>query len=240
MNITIDKENMTAFIYPSNDLEKNANLMENPEDNYRYPIQVDDSGHLYVDMPNYKEHETNLFTTRIGDAFDYIKSGEVDTIFITHGFSALSDSISAYYYIDREYGEMVRKDTIEKIKNIELEYAIVGYNTCSFAPPVFIGKKGEEDLPYYAFDRKEIIRFSTETEANKFIDRVMNNVKILRNLMDEYRDMRKTKSYNDPDCVSLMNKIKLYGPIAIDLARNKHRAPKDGKFVLEIRQVIKE
>lgn len=240
MNITIDKENMCAYIYPSDETEKNAELMKNPDDNYRFPIYHDDDGRLYVDMPNYKDHHENLFTTRIGDAFDYVKSGEIDIIFISQGFSLLGGAISAFHYIDREYGETVRKNTLEKIKNLEIEYGIVAYNTCSFSGPSFIGKKSDSELPFYAFNFHDVARFSTEDEAKSFIENIMKNVSVLKTLMNEYKEMRKNKPYDDQDCVALLNKIKLYGPISINLARNDTREQKDGKFILEIRQIIKE
>ncbi len=92
----------------------------------RKPIFIDGDGHKYFKVDNElnKDCHTMLaksFSDRIKDAVDTIITGNGDVISV---YNAIGEHINVFYYLDREYGESLRKKTIEGWKDTKFGYII--------------------------------------------------------------------------------------------------------------------
>ena len=88
-------------------------------------IQKDEMGRLYFYVPNLLNNPSHspinlLFTRRIKDAVETIRNGDGDVLRVSDFFA----TEKVLYFLDRDYGEKIRKRFLEGWKNAKFAYAI--------------------------------------------------------------------------------------------------------------------
>lgn len=145
-----------------------------------------DAEYFYV--PNYyntdkdeKVFSKYSFNRRIYDAVKVIMDGNRDVISIID-----QHIIHVQYYLDRSVGDEYRKRTIEGFKNCTLKYEVVYEDNGNY---VHIN---EDNTPRSLFNDdmyKQILKFDTIEEAQKYIDNVFkiayDNATIIFNFQKE-------------------------------------------------------
>jgi hypothetical protein len=161
---------MNYEIYISND-EKRKGKRVLFEDGTDYCVQKDEEGHEYFPVPNFKMKDVfKSFTGRIKDAIEAIRKGEGDVLSVTNLFGK---SEHVYYFIDRAYGEELRKKTIEGFKNTEFGYSLKFGFLDSFSGSRFIAK---DNTILSAFDNQnDYVYFSTEKEAEEYKEKILKD-----------------------------------------------------------------
>lgn len=111
-------------------------------------IRKNESGQEFFHVPNLlnnpKKVPNQLFHYRIKDAVETIRSGDADELLsVKRGFE------SVIRYIDREHGEKIRKQSIEKWKDAKFAYMILVSNS------FYIDINGNISPEPYLFDTQE-------------------------------------------------------------------------------------
>ena len=132
-------------------------------------IKTDDNGREYY-HPNNPHDNFGLFTGKIKDAIECIRNDFGDAIKQTNllGFNI----IKVVRYIDREYGESIRQKSIEGWKDTAFVYGVKFIFINSFSDGNLIMKDETLMNPFSGDLYSNILRFDTEEEAQRFIDKV--------------------------------------------------------------------
>lgn len=143
-------------------------------------IQVDKDGKEYYYMPNFY-HDGKLFSNRPKDAIDTIKAGFGDAI-LCHNIFAMN-TVHVVRFIDREYGEELRRKTLEGWKNTKFAYGINIGSKNSFSNGRIVDI--DEDLDIMNKELKPLY-FETEQDAQDYIDKMIKKATYYRN---EYKEI---------------------------------------------------
>ena len=206
-------------------------------------IKTDDNGREYY-YPNNPHDNLGLFTGRIKDAIECIRNGFGDAIKQSHLLGFNIDHVVRY--IDREYGESIRQQSIEGWKDTVFAYGVKFSFINSFSDGNLI-MKDETLMSRFSGDLySDILRFDTEEEAQRFIDKVNKKAE---EYYEEYVALEKTGN-DDYDYNNIFspffNKIKaesnnrdsIYWEVFSALATEKEKNKK--VYKLEVVQVIVE
>ena len=203
-------------------------------------IHTDDDGREYY-YPNNPHNNLGLFTGRIKDAIECIRNGFGDAIQQSHLLGFNMDHVVRY--IDREYGESIRQQSIESWKDTVFAYGVKFSFINSFSDGNLIMKDETLMNPFSGDLYSDILRFDTE-EAQRFIDKVNKKAE---EYYEEYAALEETGNH-DYDYNNIFtpffNKIKgesgnrdsIYWEVFSALATEKDKNEK--VYKLEVVQVI--
>lgn len=204
-------------------------------------IHTDDDGREYY-HPSNPHDELGLFNGKIKDAVECIRNDFGDAIQQSH-----LPSFTMYHvvrYIDREYGESIRQQSIEGWKDTVFAYGVKFRFINSFYDGNLIMKDETLMNPFSGDLYSDILRFDTEEEAQRFIDKVNKKAE---EYYEEYIALEKTGNH-DYDYNNIFspffNKIKgesnnrdsIYWKVFSALATEKERNEK--VYKLKVVQVI--
>lgn len=139
----------------------------------RVPVMVNAEGKEYVHVPNFLSDDlVPLYIGRIKDAVDTIRNGLGDCILREESNISFLNCDHVIMFLDREYGDRIKKMSIEGWKNAEFGYSIeAGYHN-SFSGPRRVDENGnyctrlfEEPTPPIFYSSKE----ETSEKINKWI-----------------------------------------------------------------------
>lgn len=138
----------------------------------RKRIFTDDDGHKYFNVDNELNEDCNnflakSFSNRIKDAVDTIIAGDGDVIKV---FNTIGEHIKVLYFLDREYGESLRKKTIEGWENTKFDYIIKYGSNMSFSG--YCNKLGANYQPVY--NNNEIMYFDSYSAAKEEIQKIIS------------------------------------------------------------------
>lgn len=124
-------------------------------------IQIDDNGREYY-CPSNSHDKFGLFTGKPKDAIECIKNGFGDGLQQSKLFGFTMEHVIRF--IDREYGEEIRRKTIEGWKDVKFAYGVKFSFLNSFSGGRFVMKN--ETLMGYGDDIKNILSFDDENNIN--------------------------------------------------------------------------
>ena len=204
-------------------------------------IQTDDNGREYY-YPNNPHDSLGLFSGRIKDAIECIRSDFGDAIEQSHLLGFSMDHVVRY--IDRKYGESIRQQSIEDWKDTVFAYGVKFRFINSFYDGNLIMKDETLMNPFSGDLYSDILRFDTEEEAQRFIDKVNKKAE---EYYEEYAALEETGNH-DYDYNNIFspffNKIKgesnnrdsIYWKVFSALVTEKERNEK--VYKLKVVQVI--
>ena len=155
-----------------------------------YPIKIDKSGRKFYYVDNPKE-KIGRFTDKIKDAFEVIKADAGDCLMHISTFA-----IGHFYvvrYIDREYGECVRKATLKNWKDTNFAYGVKFTLLDNMSGGSYVHMNDSLARIGWGFTNVKI--FETEIDAQQYIDRVIETAE---SWYKEYLEIEK-KYANDAE-----------------------------------------
>jgi len=149
----------------------------------RRVIEKTSEGKEYIRLPN-KRMKTFLktFTDRIGDAADEVINGDGDVI--QHETFLGMKFIEVLYFLDREYGEEMKRKSIEGWKDTKFAWILRNSNFAQYV-------KEDGSLIY---DRKLAKTFDTEEETLNKLD---NLTKEAYSYIEKYKGREIDECFND-------------------------------------------
>ena len=151
-------------------------------------IQIDKNGKEYYYIPNFY-HDGKLFSNRPKDAIDTIKAGFGDAI-LCHTIFVMN-TVHVVRFIDREYGEELRRKTLEGWNGTKFAYGINFGSKNSFSNGYIVDIN--DDINIMSEELKPLY-FETEQDAQDYIDKM---IKMATHYSDEYNEL-KNSSTNIP------------------------------------------
>ena len=136
-------------------------------------VFTDKNGYKYFSIPNMK-NPSNVFKSflySVKDAYEAIKDGDGDVILISTFF--IGNSMSVIRYIDREYGDSLRKQFLDGWKNPKFKYCIRISGGDMYAS-LFVTKNynlSADDIS------DNLLLFDTEKEAIEEIEKIKTKTK---------------------------------------------------------------
>ena len=127
-------------------------------------IKVDDEGHQFFYVPNLMHTPSSsrinqLFTNRIKDAAETIKNGDGDVLCVSNLFS----TINVLYFLDRNYGSILREEFLKGWEDVKFSYAITCGNTSTL-----------DTDDNFSSSTNTTHYFDTEIEANNYLSNLKN------------------------------------------------------------------
>lgn len=157
-------------------------------------VSTDNDGHEFIYVPNLLRPEGDIvekysFLHRVGDMVTHIRNGWGDAINVSH---LIVRTEHLYWFLDREYGEELRKKSIQGWKNTEFAWAVFLRNNIFGDEPLnvhgetrpILVEKTDKDASWF-----QTRFYETEKAAQAFIDGVLD---YLRPLAAGYRAIRDT------------------------------------------------
>lgn len=170
-------------IYTSTKGEKRVRF-DNGED---YVIEKTDDGRECYAVPNpYAKGELKLFVNRIGDAVNAVKEGYGDEIRIS---SLFGGSESVLRYVDRDFGERMRKNSIAFYSDSSFLWGIKLGNKNSFESS-FLLEDDTINSPLEAYARAKKL-FQTKEQTKEHIAFLNQKVEELLNSYHNSDDKQK-------------------------------------------------
>lgn len=171
---------MRYELYVNESGEKRVKFLDYKSTNGKYIdycVNKDDEGNEYFPIPNMKNCDRLfLFNDRIQDAIECIREGEGDVLNSNKTGCALFGGDSVYRFVNRQYGEQMRKKTIEGWNGTKFGYGLkFGYKN-SFNSGSLLDTKGDR---YYGLDNQIKLTFNTESEAETYKEKILNTAKRL-------------------------------------------------------------
>lgn len=201
-------------------------------------VKTDKYGHEYVRVPNPKNPKhINMFTGRIKDAVEQIRFGIGDCIISNGGISFGSRIDSVALFLDREYGDKIKNQSIDGWKNAEFGYAIEGYFKHSMGGPVKYTEDGELWNDWFPeLNKKPFVSFSLEEEANELIQKW---TKMAIEADKNYRALDAIEDKNSEEANKIREYTRSLPFVVLDLASNYADDYDGNDFVLEVVQLLK-
>lgn len=125
-------------------------------------IEIDQEGHRFFSVPNLLNNPTRsklnqLFNRRIKDAVETIRNGDGDVLRV----SALFSTDRVIYFLDRNYGEILREKFLKGWEDVKFAYAI--------------HREGTRELDTsdnYFYPATPTKYFDTEIEASNYLSKL--------------------------------------------------------------------
>mgnify|MGYP000014054491 FL=1 len=204
-------------------------------------IQTDDDGREYY-CPSNPHDKFGLFTDKPKDAIECIRNGLGDGFQQSKLFDFTMEHVVRF--IDREYGEEIRRKTIEGWKDTKFAYGVKFSYLNSFSGGRLVMKN--KTLMGWDDDTKDILSFDNEEDATLFIKKV--NEKASK-YCEEYGALKRTGD-NDWDYEHIFkpffNRIegrREYGRSSVywNAFRGLHEERENGKanYEMEVVQIVK-
>lgn len=199
--------------------------------NIVYPVNYDDNGMEYVFVPNHLNWKGFFtFIGRIKDAVEQIRSGIGDCIQAKKYSFESPLACDVIMYLDREYGNSVKKKFIEGFKDAKFGYSICGEYATSLNGSVIFDCTGNPADSIYGHN--PFIFFNTIEEAQEKVDEWKNRAKNI-GLTYEMLDMGKPWQ-------EWFERITIDTPYVISCLSNNYYSKSEAKYEIEIIQAIKE
>ena len=132
--------------------------------NRRRVIHTDNQGREYFHLPNKRDTRVRKsFVNRIADAVDEVVNGDGDAISVVKILGV--ETMSVLYFLDREYGESLKENSIKGWKDTKFGWAIKEINTFS----TFVSSD-----KIIEFSQEKAKFFANENDALSFIDEIYN------------------------------------------------------------------
>lgn len=124
-----------------------------------------DGREFYYPTNNYPGNNIGLFSGKPKDAIQCIKDGFGDCFVKSDLFGFTMEHVVRF--VDRKYGEDIRRNTIEGWKNAKFAYAVKFTLLNSFSGGREVMK--DKTLNWWGKGREDVLTFETELEAKQFI-----------------------------------------------------------------------
>lgn len=149
----------------------------------------------YIELRNHLNTDdeppfNNFFSGRIKDAIETIKNGDGDALQV--GLLFNNELLKVIHFINREFGEEIRKQSLEGWKDAKFGWVIKFGNKHSMKPYP-LNDKNEMCSP---FDRDQPKIFSTREEANTHMVSLLDTAKTYA---EKYSNMAVDKSEDEID-----------------------------------------
>jgi len=207
-------------------------LFENGED---YCVEIDKNGREYFPIPNpYTDYPLKLFNDRIKDAITAVREGHGDCLVVESIFGFKTDSV--YRFVDREYGEYIRQQTIDGFKNTDFGYSLKFGYLNSMNSGLYISKDGKSLLS--AFDNQDNYNyFNTMKEAEEYKKEIINAA---QKIVDEYIKLKENGATVEERAKYLRFRVTkdVISQIAFSIVMNKDLRNRY-RWYLDIAQVTK-
>lgn len=196
-------------------------------------INKDDNGREYY-YPSNPHDKYGLFTGRIKDAIECIREGFGDGFEVSQILGMRLEHVVRF--LDREYGEDIRKKTIEGWKDTQFAYGVQFCNKNSFSSGKLVCK--DKTVMGFGDTMHDVLSFKTEEEASLFIDEV--NKKALE-YSEEYMSIQKidNRERRELDMKLFFDKIHkpsdIYYMAFINLDEEN---PKEISYALKVVQIV--
>lgn len=149
-------------------------------------IETDNDGREYY-CPSNPNDNFGLFSDRPKDAIECIRNGFGDGFQQSHLFGMTIDRVVKF--IDRGYGEEIRKKTIDGWKDAKFAYAIKFSYLGSFSNGCLVCK--DKTLMGYGNTQEDVMTFNKKSEAYPFIKEVNRKAK---QYYKEYLKLERTEN----------------------------------------------
>lgn len=199
----------------------------------RLPVMADSEGREYVCVPNILSYDTiPLYIGRIKDAVDTIKNGLGDCILREHHDIPFLCCDHVIMYLDREYGDRIKRKSIEGWKDAEFGYSIeAGYHN-SFSGCRRVDENGNYCVNFFE-ENKPYIFFSSKEEANEKVNQWKKEANDIYEKYESIADDDAKKDYLHS--ISLSDVMM---GLLIGIENKKKKS--DNSFDLVIVQAVKE
>ena len=151
-------------------------------------IQTDDTGREYY-YPSNPYDKFGLFTDKPKDAIECIRNGFGDGLQQSKLFGFTMEHVVRF--IDREYGEEIRRKTIEGWKDAQFAYGVKFSYLNSFSGGRLVMKN--KTLMGWEDDTKDVLSFDNEEDATLFIK--ATNEKASK-YYEEYNSLKRTEDHD--------------------------------------------
>ena len=172
---------------------KNGAKYVTDESGYEYRVinSKEYNNEEYIEVRNHlntddKPPFNKFFSGRIKDAIETIKNGDADALQVSRFFNI--ECLNVIHFINREFGEEIRKQSLEGWKDAKFGWVIKFGNKHSMSSPYPLNDKNEMCSPFDS-DRPKI--FSTREEANAHISSLLDTAKTY---VKKYSNMAVDKS----------------------------------------------
>lgn len=204
-------------------------------------IQTDDDGREYY-CPSNPHDKFGLFADKPKDAIECIRNGLGDGFQQSKLFGFTMEHVVRF--IDREYGEEIRRKTIEGWKDTKFAYGVKFSYLNSFSSGRLVMKN--KTLMGWDDDTKDVLSFDNEEDATLFIKKVNEKAS---NYCEEYGTLKRTGD-NDWNYEHIFkpffNRIegrREYGRSSVywNAFRGLHEERENGKanYEMEVVQIVK-
>ena len=194
-------------------------------------VKINFDGHEYVSVPNpLNPKQMFSFRGRIKDAVEQIRTGLGDCILQARYGMSVFVCINVIMYLDRKFGDEIKKKSIDGWKDAQFGYSIAGEFKNSLNGPVIFDSDGNP-LPCMQW-RKPCIFFETEEEAQKQIDIWTEQAK---KIGETYNRLEQGLP-EDENSV----RITEYTPYVVSNLSNNFYFRKEDEYLVEIIQAVKE
>ena len=177
---------------------KNGAQWVTDESGYGYRVinSKEYNGEEYIELQNHLNTDdespfNKFFSGRIKDAIETIKNGDGDAIRVGRFFNI--ETINVVHFLNREFGEEIKKQSLEGWKDAKFGWVIKFGNKHSMSSPYPLNDKNEMCSP---FDRDQPKIFSTREEANARITELLGTAKTYAK---KYSNMAVDKSEEEID-----------------------------------------
>lgn len=203
------------------------------------PVKMDEDGHEYVTVPNPKNPKhASLFTGRIKDAVEQIRNGIGDCIISRNGIPfGSSHIISVVMFLDREYGEKIKKKFIDGWKDAKFAYSVCGYYRRSISGPTKFTEDGEIWNDWFPeVNKKPFVSFSSEEEAEELIKKW---TKMAIEASEKYKVLDSIQDRNSDEAKKIMEYTKALPYVVLHLTSNHYEPDSEsGDYILEVTQEL--
>lgn len=188
VNVSENNEDFIVIFPDEKEIKRFTDCGKTPPKPHKSKIILDKFGKECFVLPNWRSpHESNkyfMFSNHIVDAITEIRDGYADRIETNfNGFDGLifntrPTQFRLYRYIDREFGDKLKNESINGWKNVTFCYSIVIYNPNSLNGKRFVS------VDYDYWDGiSEILHFDTYQEAQETVDMIVNKSKEFASLI---------------------------------------------------------
>lgn len=202
---TIDENKKVVNISLTDDEKKRFHEVRRNHPDLSRIICVDENGKEYFSVPNIRtvsHNPTLLFSGHIKDAIDEIRYGIGDAITSSSLFQGMfkctrTSTIRVCHYLDREYGESLKKKSIEGWKDAKFCYAIQLYNRMSMSSGYLLTTDYDFFVPITSEDEnKEVWQFDSYEEAVKIADSLEKESKEMVKLIESVDENITSDEFN--------------------------------------------
>lgn len=222
---------MDYIIYAKKDDDGKESKRVKFEDGTDFFVNKTNEGMEYFPVPNNIRYNPEnsllkkLFTNRIKDAVDTIKQGDGDFLIVRNLFGRTE---IVYRFVDREYGENIRKQTIEGFKDAEFGYSLKFRYNKSISGYNFISK--DKTILSVYDNQNNYIYFDTEEASENFKNEILNKA---NKIAEEYSTIAHDEEKSSKYLKNMFATEDIFSEVGLAIIENK-------KWTIDVVQVINQ